>query len=148
VKTEQDYDERLSDHRPLQDCKGGGLQVLLVEDSLSTAEGAAIFLRYHGHRVQLATDGPSACQLALRTPPDVVLLDLSLPGMDGWEVARCLQEQTWQKKPFLIAITRYDREADRRRSFEAGIDLHLVKPVDPHFLRRLLERFRQVPNAE
>jgi len=94
-------------------------------------------------RVQVASDGPSACQAALNKLPDVVLLDLALPGMDGWEVAKRLRGRTWEKKPFLIALTGYGGEEDRRRSLEAGIDLHLVKPVEPDFLRRVLERFYQ-----
>ena len=79
-------------------------------------------------------------QAALGKAPDVVFLDLALPGMDGWEVARRLQEPTWDKKPFLIALTGFGGEEDHRRSLEAGIDLHLVKPVDPDFLEQLLER--------
>jgi DNA-binding response OmpR family regulator len=80
----------------------------------------------------------------LAKPPDVVLLDLALPDLDGWEVAEGLQEPSWEKKPFLIALADYDSEVDRCRSWQAGIDLHLVKPVDPDFLRRILERFCRI----
>jgi CheY-like chemotaxis protein len=123
---------------------GGGLHILLVEDDLDTSESTALFLRECGHRVQVACDGPAACQAAVSQPPDVVLLDLALPGMDGWEVARRLQEPTWEKKPLLIAVTGHVRTEDHRRSLDAGIDLHLAKPVDPGCLRRLLARFYRI----
>ena len=77
-------------------------------------------------------------------PPDVVLLEIRLPKMDGWEVARRLREQATVKPPFCIAVTGYGMEADRRRSEEAGIDLHLLKPVEPSYLRRLLARFQTI----
>jgi CheY-like chemotaxis protein len=123
---------------------GGGLYVLVVEDDPDAAQSTALLLRCFGHRVQIAADGPAACQAALCEPPDVVLLDIGLPGMDGWDVARHMQEPTWAKKPFLIAFTGCGGEHDRRRSQEVGIDLHLSKPVDPDFLRQVLERFLRV----
>jgi two-component system CheB/CheR fusion protein len=115
-----------------------------VEDDPDTAESTAMFLRECGHRVQIACDGPAACRAAVNQPPDVVLLDLTLPGMDGWAVARRLQEPAWEKRPFLIAVTGHDRKEDHRRSQDAGIDLHLAKPVDPHLLQRLLARFCRI----
>jgi CheY-like chemotaxis protein len=122
----------------------GGLHILIVEDDPDTADYMALLLRYFGHRVQVALDGSSACQAARSQPPDVVLLDLALPGMDGWEVARRLQEQPAAKKPFLIGLTGYSGEEKRRRSRQAGIHLHLVKPVAADCLRRVLERFHRV----
>jgi CheY-like chemotaxis protein len=119
-----------------------GLQVLVVEDEPDTAASTALLLRLYGHRVQVAHDGPAALRAAQSSPPEVVLLDLGLPGMDGWQVAQRLQEQAAWKKPLLIAVTGYGRRADRLRSQQAGIHLHLVKPVDPDFLRRLLQRFQ------
>jgi CheY-like chemotaxis protein len=119
----------------------GGLHILVVEDDPDTAEAMALWLRYSGHRVQVVSDGPSACQAARSQPPDVVLLDLAMPGMNGWEVAKRLQESTWPKKPLLIALTGYGGEEGRRRSREVGIDLHLVKPLDLGLLRGVLERF-------
>jgi len=74
----------------------------------------------------------------------VVLLEIRLPGMNGWDVARQLQPQAAGKRPFCIAFTSFGTEADRRRSAEVGIDLHLEKPVDLGFLRRLLRRFQRI----
>jgi CheY-like chemotaxis protein len=130
---------------------GAGLNVLVVESEPDTAASTALLLRLYGHRVQVAPDGPAALRAAQASPPDVVLLDLALPGMDGWQVAQRLQEQATGNEPLLIAITGYGRPADRRRSQQAGIHLHLLKPVEPDFLRRLLQRFHAVmvsPNGE
>jgi CheY-like chemotaxis protein len=81
---------------------------------------------------------------AAENPVDVVLLDIGLPRMDGYEVARRLQQQATEKKPLLIAIAGCGRDQDLRRSSEAGIDLYLLKPVDAEALRRMLRRFQRI----
>lgn len=121
-----------------------GLRVLLVEGDAQNAECMTLLLQMYGHQVRLARSGPVALQMAEANPPDVVLLETRLPGMDGWEVARRLREQATVKMPFCIAVTGCGTEADRRRSEEAGIDLHLLKPVKPSYLRRLLTRFQTI----
>jgi CheY-like chemotaxis protein len=121
-----------------------GLRILVVEDHADTAASLALLLRREGHEVQVAPEGPAAVGAVQVAPPDVVLLDIGLPGMSGWEVARWVTEQPAEKRPLLVAITGYGREEDRRRSEAAGIDLHLVKPVDPDQLLGLLRRFRRV----
>jgi two-component system CheB/CheR fusion protein len=121
------------------------LRVLVVEDHADTAESTALFLRLHGHEVDVAPDGPAALRIAAQNPPDVALLDIGLPGgMDGWEVARRLQEQAAGKTPLLIAVTGYGQEEHHRRSEQAGIDLHLLKPFDPDALDQLLDRFKTI----
>jgi CheY-like chemotaxis protein len=120
------------------------LRVLIVEDHADTAEAMALLLRIHGHAVEAFPNGPTALERAQAEPPDVVLLDLALPGMDGYEVARRLREQCGEKRPLLIAVTGYGREEDRRRSAEAGIDLHLLKPADMAQFQGLLRRFHRV----
>jgi CheY-like chemotaxis protein len=131
-------------------CPGGdtpdpsGLRILVVEDNADSAVSLARFLRGLGHEVEVAPDGPTAVTAAQARRPDVVLLDIGLPGLDGWEVARRLQGHPAERRPLLVAITGHDQEADRRRSDEAGIDLHVAKPVDPEQLRRLLQRFQSV----
>jgi two-component system CheB/CheR fusion protein len=120
---------------------GRGLNILVVDDEPDTAKITASLLRLEGHRLRTARDGPSAFNEVATDPPDVVLLDIALPGMNGWQVAKQMLEQAAPKKPFVIAITGYGRPADRCRSEEAGIYLHLVKPVDPGYLLSLLKRF-------
>jgi CheY-like chemotaxis protein len=104
----------------------------------------AVLLRLHGHEVDVAPDGPTALRIAAQNPPDVALLDNGLPGMDGCEVARRLQEKAAGRKLLLIAVTGYGHEDDLRRSREAGIHLHLLKPVDPEELRQLLASFKTI----
>ena len=122
-----------------------GLRVLLVEDQADCAAGLAMVLRSDGHAVRVAADGPAALDAARAVPPDVVLLDIDLPGgMDGYEVAKRLHEQKAAKKPLLVAVTGLGSEADRRQSAEVGIDLHLVKPADLDALLQLLRRFQRI----
>ena len=104
----------------------------------------ALLLRLHGHQVAIARNGPAALELARNNKPDVVLLDLGLPLMNGFDVARQLSSTRPRKTPLLIAITGWGREEDRRNSREAGIDLHLLKPVDPAQLEIILKRFRSL----
>lgn len=144
MPAEQDHGSSENAQMPLPKCNGDGLHILIVEDDPNTAECLALVLRHYGHQVQVAGDGPSACQVSQTSPPDVVLLDLGLPGMDGWEIARRFRELSLEKMPFLIALTGHGREEDRRRSLKAGIDLHLVKPLDPESLRQTLERFYRI----
>ncbi len=125
-------------------ANGYRLRVLVVEDHEDTATSTALVLRLYGHDVQVASDGQMALQLMDAHAPDVVLLDLGLPKMDGWEVAKQIRSQATYKRPLLVAVSGYGREADRLRSAEAGIDLHLVKPIDPDQLKNLLERFQTV----
>jgi CheY-like chemotaxis protein len=132
---------------PLITEKPKGLRVLLVEDHAESAASMALLLRRHGHGVRVVADGASALEQAHAVLPDVVLLDIGLPGpMDGYEVARCLHEQKAAKRPLLIAVTGLGSDADRRQSVAAGIDLHLVKPADLDGLLRLLKRFQRILN--
>jgi DNA-binding response OmpR family regulator len=120
------------------------LRVLVVEDHADTAASMALLLRAEGHEVQVASEGTAALRTALDAPPDVALLDIGLPGMDGYQVAKRLHKQKADKRPLLIATTGHGSEEDHRRSAEAGIDLHLVKPVDPDDLRSVLRKFGRI----
>jgi CheY-like chemotaxis protein len=120
------------------------LRILVADDDADTAVSLATLLHLKGHEVHVALTGPAALETAKDNPPDVVLLDLAMPGMDGYELAARLREQATDKWPLLIAITGFGREEYCRRSAEAGIDLHLVKPVDPKALDGLLKRFRAI----
>ena len=120
------------------------LRVLIVEDYEDSAVSMKTLLRLLGHDVEVAFNGIEAQAKASKQDPDVVLLDIGLPGLNGWEVARLLREQATEKKPFFIAITGYGSAEDRRNSEKAGVDLHLVKPVDPQELAAILRRFQRV----
>ncbi len=124
---------------------GWRMRVLVVEDHPDAAACIALLLRHAGHNPEVTTDGPSALAAIEANPPDVVLLDIGLPGwMDGWEVARRLQDWPTFKRPLVVALTGHGDDDDRRRSDEVGIDLHLIKPVDAGQLEALLSRFRSV----
>jgi PAS domain S-box-containing protein len=114
------------------------LRVLVVDDNVDTAQSLAMLLKLYGHEVWPVHTGPKALEVAQAEQPDVILLDIGLPGMDGYEVARHLREQQGMDKVRLIAMTGYGQEADRQRSQGAGFDHHLVKPVDPAKLQELL----------
>jgi CheY-like chemotaxis protein len=120
------------------------LRVLVVEDNADTAATCELLLQLQGLEVRTVPDGRSALAAAQSFTPDVVLLDIGLPGLDGWEVARRLKKESTSRPPFLIAVTGYGREEDRQKSARAGIDLHLLKPADPVQLAELLERFQKV----
>jgi PAS domain S-box-containing protein len=112
--------------------------VLVVDDEPDSAVTLAMLLQLRGHRADVAQDGAEALDRAETLRPDVILLDLGLPGMDGYEVCRRLREQPWARTMFIVALTGWGQEEDRRRTREAGFDLHLVKPVDPDELMRVL----------
>jgi two-component system CheB/CheR fusion protein len=113
-------------------------RVLVVDDSEDAAESLATVLRIGGHEVCTAYDGPAALRTAEAFRPEVVLLDIGLPGMDGFEVGRRLREQTGMRRALLVAVTGYGQEEDRRRAEQVGFDAHLVKPADLSALERLL----------
>lgn len=113
-------------------------RVLVVEDHLDTSETLRDLLELSGFEVQIAGSGADGVAAARRFHPDVVLCDLGLPGMNGYEVASTLRRDPATAAARLIAMTGYGGEEDRRRSHEAGFDIHLTKPVDPGLLRRLL----------
>jgi CheY-like chemotaxis protein len=107
----------------------------------------AVWLALHGHHARVAQDGPAALRTAEDDPPDVVLLDINLPGMDGFQVAERVQEElaaAMPKVPLLIAVTGRGNEEDRLHSRQAGIHLHLTKPVDAKELSRVLGRFQDI----
>ncbi len=114
------------------------LRVLVVDDNVDAADSLAMLLRLGGHDVREAHSGPAAVQAAQAYQPGVVLLDIGLPGMDGYRVAERLRQQPETQKAILIALTGYGQESDRQRAREAGFDHHLVKPVDPQRLQDLL----------
>jgi signal transduction histidine kinase len=115
----------------------GALRVLVVDDNRDAAESLSMMLRLDGHEVRMAHDGTAALEVAGLFRPEVVLLDIGLPGTSGYDVARQLLDRG-VRPLLLVAMTGYGTEEDRRRSQEVGFDHHLVKPVDPQVLREML----------
>jgi signal transduction histidine kinase/CheY-like chemotaxis protein len=115
-------------------------RLLVVDDNRDVADGLAEVLRLLGHEVRVANDGPSALTVEEAFHPDLVLLDIGLPGMDGYEVARRLRKKSEAHRPLLVAVTGWGQDEDRHRSFEAGFDVHLVKPLDVPVLEKLLDQ--------
>jgi CheY-like chemotaxis protein len=127
------------------DCQRGGsaktyrpLRVLVVDDYPDNAESMAMLLRLRGYEVDTAQSGVAGLRLAQAKRPDVVLLDVSMPGMDGLKVVRQMRKMFTDQPPLLIAITANGFEEARRQCLEAGFDLYFVKPVDPKEVERLL----------
>ncbi len=115
-----------------------GRRVLVVDDHRDAADSLALLLRLLGAEAHVARDGPQALEAVGTVRPAVVLLDIGMPGMDGYEVARRVRLRPEWREVVLVALTGWGQEEDRRRSREAGFDHHLVKPVDPPALEALL----------
>jgi CheY-like chemotaxis protein len=113
-------------------------RVLIVDDNVDAATTLAMMFGVWKHDVQVVHDGQSALEAAERYQPDIVLLDIGLPGKNGYEVAQELRRRPAFDQTLLAAITGYGQEEDRRQSEAAGFDRHLVKPVEARFLRELL----------
>ena len=127
--------------------QAGHRRILVVEDNADAAATLRDFLELSGHEVETANSGTDGIQAAREFHPEVVLCDLGLPGMDGYQVAAALRRDPETASAKLIAVTGYGREEDRRKSKEAGFDLHLTKPVDPVQLRILLQNEGTRPAA-
>lgn len=116
----------------------GRWRLLVADDNVDAAKTLALLFEIEGHEVHVAFDGFEALQAAQRLQPHAIFLDIGLPGMDGYEVARRLRRQTAPRRPLLVAISGYGQEEDRRASEAAGIDHHLVKPVDWRVLQNIM----------
>ena len=124
--------------------RGGSCRVLLIEDSPDARAAMRALLRLWGHQVVVAEDGPSGVQRAQEFKPDVALVDIGLPGLDGYGVANAIR-QTMGKSIYLIALTGYGQPEDKERTRQAGFDEHLVKPVEPERLSRILGEIARRP---
>ena len=113
-------------------------RVLVVDDNVDAATMLDVLLRSLGHKTCVAYDGVEALKMAADFHPDIVLLDIGMPGVDGYEVARGLRALRKDDPLRIVAITGWGQDADRKKSHEAGFDVHLVKPVDPDDLERAL----------
>jgi CheY-like chemotaxis protein len=128
-----------------------GARVLMVEDNPDAAESLFMILEILGHHVRMVHDGMAALEAARANVPDIALVDIGLPGMDGYDLARAVRRDPALKGVVLVALTGYGQPEDRDRAMAAGFDYHLVKPVDPDALGALVARIggvgESVPSA-
>jgi two-component system CheB/CheR fusion protein len=129
------------------------LRILVIEDAADTARTTQLLLTTWGYDCLMARDGPAALDVAATFRPEVVFLDIGLPGLDGYEVARQLRKHPATGAAFLVAVTGYGQDREVELCWEAGFDRHLLKPVEPQEFRTLLaehaarKRFRGEPGA-
>jgi signal transduction histidine kinase len=122
-------------------------RVLVADDNIDGAESLRLNLEISGHDARAVFDGAAALALADEFRPDVMVLDLGMPKVDGYEVCRRVRNRSWGDAVTIIALTGWGQEQDRRRTLEAGFDHHLVKPVEPQLLTRLIGELRLTPAA-
>ena len=127
---------------------GRTCRVLVVDDNAHSAESLAQIIKLWGHDSRIAYSGPEAISLAREYGPDVILLDIGLPGMDGCDVARVLRNDPRCRGAVLLAMTGYDRDEDRQRVRDSGFDRHLVKPLELDALEALLARLTTADGPE
>jgi PAS domain S-box-containing protein len=120
------------------DSKAAAQRVLIADDNRDGAEIMAMLLSYSGYEVRVAHTGPDALAIAAEHHPEFALLDIGMPGMNGYEVARNIRRQAWGAGMMLIAVTGWGQEDDKRKAHEAGFDHHLTKPIDPVALEKLM----------
>ncbi|MCC2675682.1 MAG: chemotaxis protein CheY [Ramlibacter sp.] len=125
-----------------EDVGGSGLRVMVIDDNQDSADSACDVLRLLGHRVECAYDGSSGVVAAARFKPHMILLDLAMPGMDGYETRRQLRANPASVQAFLVAMTGFGNEDDKKRTRDAGFDAHLTKPVELDALMSLLNEVR------
>ena len=115
-------------------------RMLVVDDNRDSAESLALLLKLTGHETNTALDGEAAVAAAQQILPDVVLLDIGMPKLNGYDACKRIRSEPWGRDMILIAQTGWGQEDDRRRTEEAGFDGHVVKPVDPDDLMKMVAR--------
>lgn len=130
----------------LSDQSTGRRRILVVDDHADSAEGLAFLLRLHGHDTETAEDGIAALELARTFQPDVIVLDIGLPGMNGFEVAQRVRGEN--SNVLLVALTGHGKEEDRRRAGEVGFDHLLVKPILVETLEAVLAAPKSLQHFE
>jgi CheY-like chemotaxis protein len=128
--------------RALRDAPPPALRILVVDDNVDAAESLMMMMKLLGQDVRAAFDGASALDVASEFRPDLIFLDIGMPVMDGYAVARRLREHPGTRNARIVALTGWGQQEDRERSRKAGVDIHLVKPADPAMLERVLAECR------
>jgi len=114
-------------------------RILVVDDNRDAAETLSMFLRLKGNEVQVRYDGYVGLELAESFLPDIVVLDIGMPGLDGYQACKLIRDSVWGGTMKIIALTGYGQEEDIRKSMEAGFDVHLIKPVDIKLLMSIID---------
>ena len=114
------------------------MKVLIADDNQDAADTLALLLGLDGHEILTAHDGLRALELAREALPELALLDIGMPGLNGFELAAAIRREPWSQGMRLVAVTGWGQEQDRRRALESVFDDHLTKPVDPEALSRLV----------
>ena len=139
-------DDNMADAKPSTapplDATPSRFRILVVDDNYDSALSLAMMLSIMGHETRTAHDGESAVTSAESFLPEVVLLDIGLPKLNGYEVAQRIRESSWGKSMYLIAVTGWGQDEDRHRSSEVGLNAHMVKPVEPTALEKFLSELR------
>ena len=145
-KSTQDAHDRAPDEGTAHSSLTSGFRLLVVDDNQDAAISLAMLLRLQGHEVRVAHSGVAALEMTKSYLPDAVFLDIGMPGMDGYEVARRLRQQPGMENVVLGALTGWGQQEDRRRTAEAGFDHHLVKPPEPNAVEGLLTELKRLRN--
>jgi CheY-like chemotaxis protein len=125
-------------HEPDSGSRSRGYRILVVDDNIDGAESLALLLQMEGHETHMAHDGQEAGVVAEANRPDAIILDIGLPGMNGYEACEAIRKKPWGRDVVLVAVTGWGQQEDKNRSKEAGFDAHIVKPVDHAALMKLL----------
>jgi CheY-like chemotaxis protein len=118
-------------------------RLLIVDDNVAAAGLLEMLLRKHGHEVHVAHDGLEAVEVAERYRPHVVLMDLGMPKLDGYEAAKRIRREPWGRDMLLVAVTGWGQDGDRQRTSDAGFDHHLVKPAQPALIQQILAQTKE-----
>jgi CheY-like chemotaxis protein len=132
-----------STYEPRPSPSGSGLRLLVADDNRDAAESLALLMEVDGHTVDIAHDGREALEMAQRLQPDVCILDIGMPGMDGNTVARCIRDALPDQRMLIVAVTGRSRQDDRAMSLAAGFDLYFTKPVPLGELMGSLAQWRE-----
>jgi CheY-like chemotaxis protein len=132
---------------PLAGADQKGLRILLADDNVDLTESFAMLLRDFGHVVEVVEDGEAALSAAIDEPPDIAFLDIGMPKLNGFEVAKQFRAAPATSGVWLVAVTGWGQASYRQASKEAGFDRHLVKPVDPDEVHKLIEELSDARSA-